>query len=460
MATEFVARNGLIVISGQIQGLLASGIVLSGSIASGQINNFKLSSGAVLANLLSGSISGLLLGNESVVAGSIPSGTIGQMHLSSGFLISGFTTANSIFSTTLASGQIGQMHLSSGCLASGQANASSVLSGSVGSGQIGQMHLSSGCITSGDMTSGAVYGTSIIGSGAIVSGNIASGIITFNNFGREILNIDAKANNFRIGVVSGVPISSGDLTSRTSIFLNPYNGDTISLYNGADWSVFTTSGTSVSLATSTLASGSVYDVYCYNNAGVPALEFSPAWTNTTTRADVIQFVNGVPLKSGTLTRRVVGTVYARNSGVVDDSYQYRGVWNWDNRVSRAMYWRDTTSNTFNVSGALNNRPWNNSSGSALFWIQGYAGLGCQVSMSTTLRRSAGAATAYARCDGISNAFIDFVGNLTTSATAEYKTATGPIQCIAGLNWYLARIGMSASGQFLGTEIRLLNVLEG
>ena len=89
MATEFIARNGLIVISGQIQGLLASGIVLSGSIASGQVSNFKLSSGAAIYNLQSGNIVSGLLANNSVVSGSIASGQIGQMHLSSGSINSG-----------------------------------------------------------------------------------------------------------------------------------------------------------------------------------------------------------------------------------------------------------------------------------------------------------------------------------------------------------------------------------
>ena len=166
------------------------------------------------------------------------------------------------------------------------------------------------------------------------------------------------------------------------------------------------------------------------------------------------------VKSSDTTRRLIGTVYARNSGVVDDGLQYRHLWNWDNRVTRPMYYRQATSHTYNVSGSLNNRPWNGGSGNAIFWVQGFPGLGTQVTMWSATNRSAGAATAYARCDGITNAFVDFVGNLTTSATTEYKTATGIIQSINGLNWFIPREGMTASGQFTGTDVRLYNLIEG
>lgn len=480
-------------------GQLANASVVSGSIASGQINNFSFSSGAAIFNLQSGSIGSGLFASASVLSGAIASGQIGQMHLSSGAISSGQIANASIVSGSIASGQIRNFHLSSGAalanLQSGSINSglvanASVVSGSIGSGQIGQhhlaapsissghfanasvlsgsisssevgrMHLASGCILSGHTTSGAVFG-SVIGSGAVVSGNLASGQIGFSALGREIYNNDIKLNNFRVSVVSGVPITSGNLTSQNTLYLAPYNGDSILLYNGTDWSVYTTSGKSVSISTAALSSGYVYDVYCYLSNGSPTLGYSLGWTNINTRAESFQYQNGVPVISGNPSNRIVATVYARQSGVVDDSYQYRGVWNWDNRVSRPMYWRDTSTNTYTVSGSLNNMAWNlNSGASSLFWVQGYPGLGCQVSMSSTTRRNAGAATAYARLDGITNAFVDFIGNLTASATAEYKTATGIVQCVNGLNYFYPRMGMNASGQFFGSEARLYNILEG
>jgi len=333
-----------------------------------------------------------------------------------------------------------------------------VLSGSIASGQIGQYHLSSGCIFSGHIASGAVFG-SVIGSGGISSGDIQLNQIGFNHFGREITNNTAKKNNFRISVVSGVPITSGDLTSQATLYLVPYNGDTISLYDGTNWGLFTTSGTSVSLATSTVTSGTVYDVYCYNNAGVPALELSTVWTNTNTRADAIQYINGVPVKSGTTTRRVVGTVYATGSGVVSDGRQYRGVWNWDNRVTRPMDFTEATAQTYNVSGSLNSRPWNNISGNAIYWIQGFPGLATDAVGVSNFRKAAGAASAYANINFISNAGLSN-SPLYSSATAnENRISAFTLQCINGLNWVYPQTTMTLSGTFGASQIWLYNNIE-
>ena len=170
-------------------------------------------------------------------------------NIQSGSLVSGLFANNSIVSGSIASGQIGRFHINSGAVNSGHLGNASVVSGSISSSEVGQMHLSSGLVNSGHLSSGAVFGD-VIGSGAVVSGNIASGQIGFTALGTEITNNDPKVNNFRLSVVSGLPVTSGNLTSQSTIYLAPYNGDTISLYDGANWSLFTTSGTSVSLATS------------------------------------------------------------------------------------------------------------------------------------------------------------------------------------------------------------------
>ena len=92
------------------------------------------------------------------------------------------------------------------------------------------------------------YQNVIIGSGGITSGDILSGNIGFNHLGIEVYNNDVKRNNFRISVVSGLPVTSGQLTSQTTIYMVPYNGETISLFDGSDWAPVTASGTSVSIS--------------------------------------------------------------------------------------------------------------------------------------------------------------------------------------------------------------------
>lgn len=306
-----------------------------------------------------------------------------------------------------------------------------------------------------DGGNGITYFNNIIGSGGVVSGTILSGSIGFNHLSHDIYNVDAKTNNFRLSVVSGLPVNSGNLTSQTTLYLVPYNGDSISLFNGSDWDVVSASGTSVSIATSTLASGSIYDVYCYNNNGVPALQFSPAWTNINARADAVFYTNaGVPLKSGTQTRRFVGTVWARNSGVIDDSRQYRGVWNWDNRVTTLL---DTENQSGHTYVSTTPRPWNNNSGIAIYWLQGFGGLGAQASIFAGISRATGAAGTAAVVDAVSNAaynVIQVVSFSSGTANIQYRHAAGWIQSIPGLNWMYVTESVNASGSIRGVDIRL------
>ena len=65
----------------------------------------------------------------------------------------------------------------------------------------------------------------------------------------------------------------------------------------------------------------------------------------------------VPLKSGTLTRRFVGTVRTMSPTTVEDSLTRRFVWNFDNQLIRPIYkTTGVTSHTY-VTGAWRN--WNN-----------------------------------------------------------------------------------------------------
>ena len=168
------------------------------------------------------------------------------MALASGSVVSGMLGDNSVVSGSIASGQIGQFHHSD----------NSVFSGAIASGQIGQFHLSSGSVTSGAISSG-VIGLNHLASGSVRSGAISSGVIGINHLGIEVFNIEPKNNNFRLSVVSGLPVTSGDLTGQATLFLVPYNGDTIPLYDGSNWKSVSASGTAVSLALGTSASRNI-----------------------------------------------------------------------------------------------------------------------------------------------------------------------------------------------------------
>ena len=120
---------------------------------------------------------------------------------------------------------------------------------------------------------------------------------------------------------------------------------------------------------------------------VPALEFSTAWTSDTARADAIQYVNGVPLKSGTLTRRFVGTIRTMSPTTVEDSQNRRFVWNFDNQVQRPLYKTTGTglSHTYTTAAW---RSWNNDTSQRVEVVLGLdrgvtVGFGCASSVALT-----------------------------------------------------------------------------
>ncbi len=145
----------------------------------------------------------------------------------------------------------------------------------------------------------------------------------------------------RLTLQSGVPFSSSDQTSKSTLYFTTNQGSTIGLYDGSAWSLVRF--TEMSLALSGLTSGANYDVFVYNNAGTPALELSTVWTDDTTRADALALQNGVYVKSGATTRRYVGTIRTTGTTTTEDSHSKRFVWNYYNRALRYQYVNETTN---------------------------------------------------------------------------------------------------------------------
>lgn len=152
--------------------------------------------------------------------------------------------------------------------------------------------------------------------------------------------------NARLTTESGVPVSTSDRASQSTIYLTPINGGLISLYDGTRWRLYLL--TEISLALSGLTSGKNYDVFVYDNAGTLTLELSAAWTNDSTRADALALQDGVTVKSGAETRRWIGTIRTTGTTTTEDSVTKRFVWNAYNRVARGLLKRESTSSwTYN-----------------------------------------------------------------------------------------------------------------
>ncbi len=152
----------------------------------------------------------------------------------------------------------------------------------------------------------------------------------------------AQVCQFRLTLTGGTPVTTADVASATTIYLSPYGGNHIGLYDGANWEVI--SSAEVSLALGTLSNATPYDVFAYNNAGTLTLEFL-AWTNGTTRSTGLVLQDGVLVKTGATTRRYVGTFYTISTTQTQDSGASgagRLLWNYYNRVRKPLKVYDAT----------------------------------------------------------------------------------------------------------------------
>jgi hypothetical protein len=162
---------------------------------------------------------------------------------------------------------------------------------------------------------------------------IVSGIASANTS-----NTYNSIANGRLTLESNVPVSSSDQSSKSTVYYTAFNGNSIALYNTTSSSWENVIFSQASLALSSLTSGKNYDIFGYNNAGSLTLELGPAWTSDTSRSTNIILQNGIYCKSGTLSRRYLGTIRTTSSSTTEDSLTKRFVWNANNRINRKVYY--------------------------------------------------------------------------------------------------------------------------
>jgi hypothetical protein len=160
-------------------------------------------------------------------------------------------------------------------------------------------------------------------------------------------SVQGKIQELRLTLTSATPVTTSNVSSATTIYLTPYRGNGIALYNGTNWGILNTA--EVSIALGTLTSGKNYDVFAYNNTGTVTLEVL-AWTNDTTRATALTTQDGVLVKSGANTRRYLGTFRTISTTQTCDTESKRFLWNYYNRVQRKLKAVDATA-TWNYSTA-------------------------------------------------------------------------------------------------------------
>jgi hypothetical protein len=170
----------------------------------------------------------------------------------------------------------------------------------------------------------------------------------------------------RLTLTTAVPVTVSDVTAATTLYFTPYKGNRIALFDGTSWKVLTF--TEKSLDISALVANTNYDVWAFNNSGSVTLE-ATAWASDTARATAITLQNGVYVKSGSTTRRYLGTIrITGTTGQCEDSVTKRFVWNYHHRVPRSFVVVDNTATWVYASTTW--RAANNSTSNRIQFVKG------------------------------------------------------------------------------------------
>jgi hypothetical protein len=173
----------------------------------------------------------------------------------------------------------------------------------------------------------------------------ADNVVEIIAYSRAAASLQRNHNDFRLTLVTGVPVPTVD-TNSAILYCTPYAGNKISLFNGTSWVVRESAEFNTG-ALAGLTVGRPYDVFCYDNAGIPTLE-TLIWTSTTVRATALTTQDGVLVKNGDATRKYLGTIVPTGAAQLTDSERQRLVWNYYNRVHCSMSRSETAANwTYN-----------------------------------------------------------------------------------------------------------------
>lgn len=250
-----------------------------------------------------------------------------------------------------------------------------------------ELYIAAGAIVVAKNTTGFTPARFAMAEAVTLAGAITS--VTDRRYWINVPSINAGVCDGRLTLESGVAVSASDQTAKTTIYFTPYNGNIIALYNGSSWTPIPFSETSLALGT--LTADKNYDVFAYISSGVLALELSAAWTNDTTRADALTTQDGVLVKSGSTTRRYIGTFRTKTTTTTEDSSVNRCVWPMYHRVPRLLLIRDSTDSWTYSTGSF--RQANGSSANQVNIVTGWTdthlslGVFSRASNSTTTART-------------------------------------------------------------------------
>ena len=264
--------------------------------------------------------------------------------------------------------------------------------------------------------------------------------------------------DFRLTLASNTPVMSTEVLAATTLYLTPYVGNKIALYNGSTWDVVESAEINTSLAT--ISADTNYDVFAYNSSGTVMLELL-AWTSngagTSARATELAYQNGVLVKSGATTRRYIGTIRGSASGQCQFSFggiDIGGVhaklfvWNYNNRIMHSAKVGESTDN-WSYSAITAWRVVNNSSNYRVSFVCGLAEDQIQSSYTVCAYTNNSAASAGAGVGlNSTSTFSGVIGLLNVGPSTLQGKYEGV--CSTGFN-YVQALELNGSGisNFLG-----------
>lgn len=156
---------------------------------------------------------------------------------------------------------------------------------------------------------------------------------------------------FRATLASNTPVTTTDQLAKTTLYVTPMNGNKIGLYTSGAWVVIASA--EVSLSLSGFAANTNFDIFGYYSSGNLVLE-ALAWTSDTARATAVALQDGIWVKSGDPTRRLIATIRTTGTiGQCEDSVNNRLVSNVYNRVPRPMNYLPSVA-TWTITAVNNN----------------------------------------------------------------------------------------------------------
>ena len=166
--------------------------------------------------------------------------------------------------------------------------------------------------------------------------------------------------NGRLTLATGTPVTTSDQTSKSTIYFTPFGGNTVAVYDGTRWILYSFSELSLSLGT--ITSGANYDVFLYDSSGL-TLKLGPAWssdtargtgagtTEITTQDGVYVNANSITSGPGPKAGLYLGTLRTTSTTTTEDSLAKRFVWNNYNRMKRPMKNADEPANSWTYGSA-------------------------------------------------------------------------------------------------------------